>query len=224
MADNNGSGTVNVNACSATGIGGGKKTGSGTVSVNQISASGLGIYSTQVPTDPAIEIDITDYINFFLGSKSTVVELETLEISHPSWSQTYYVVRNAIDGLTATNENGEELTFDYYPLTLEGSAVKEDLDYVVKVKLGDLGEIIPTELDNTTQDPIGFNTKPTVIYRSYRSDDLSKPMFGPLLLQINEFNFTKEGAEFEARAPLLNINRTGEIYDLTRFYPLKKSL
>jgi hypothetical protein len=163
------------------------------------------------------------YVSFFLNSKASIVELELIELSHPNFSVIYRIVRNAVNGVTVTLETGEVAFFDYYPLSLEGSTVQEDLDYIITIKVGDLGEIIPAELDRISVND-GFSIKPKVIYRLYRSDDLSEPMFGPLLLEISEFNFIKDGAEFEAKAPLLNISRTGELYSLNRFPMLRGNL
>jgi len=161
------------------------------------------------------------YISFFLNSKSSIAELELIELSHPEFSTVYRIVRNAVEGITVTLETGESSFFDYYPLSLEGSTVQEDLDFIITIKVGDLGEIIPVELDRIAKAVNGFKTKPAVIYRSYRSDDLTAPMYGPLLLEISEFNFIRDGAEFEAKAPLLNISRTGESYSLARFPMLR---
>lgn len=176
------------------------------------------------------------YVSFFLNSRASIVELELIEISHPDFKgppdidtgefngDPYRIVRNAVNGITVTLETGEEAFFDYYPLSLEGSSVKEDLDYIITIKLGDLGEVIPLELDRLASSNNGFQIKPKVIYRLYRSDDLAAPMYGALLLEISEFNFIKDGAEFEAKAPLLNINRVGETYTLDRFPMLRGNL
>ena len=160
-------------------------------------------------------------IDFFFDSQASIAELELIELSHPNFSQTYYVVRNAIKGVTVTLETGTVQLFEYYPLAIEASTVREDLDYIIKMKFGDLGEVIPKELDLLAGAANGFQTKPLLLYRTYRSDELTVPMYGPLRLEVAEFNFVKDGAEFEAKAPLLNINRTGEVYTLDRFPMLR---
>lgn len=161
-----------------------------------------------------------DYAAFFLNSTSDIVELDLLEISHPSFTQTYYIVRNDTEGVTVTLEDTTEQEFTYYPLRITPTSASDDLDQVLRIDLGDLGEIIPTELDAVAADE-GFGTKPTVKYRTYRSDDLSGPMYGPITLEVVTLNFTKEGCSFEAKAPQLNTNKTGELYNLTRFPMLK---
>lgn len=161
------------------------------------------------------------YIDFFFKSQSSIAELELIELSHPDFSQVYRVVRNAVEGITVKLETGADEFFDYYPLAIEASTVREDLDYIINIKIGELGEVIPMELDLVAGAANGFQIKPLIKYRTYRSDELLAPMFGPLNLEITEFNFVKDGAEFEAKAPLLNINRTGEVYTLDRFTMLR---
>lgn len=163
---------------------------------------------------------MSEYAEYFLKSKSTVVHLETIEISHPNFTKIYRVVRNAIQGVTVTLEDSQVVTFDYYPLGIEVNGVKDDLDSSLKITMGDLGEILPLELDQIASNS-GFGIKPVVKYRVYRSDDLTKPLFGPILLEVSNLAFTQEGASFEASAPSININKTGEIYSLERFPMLR---
>jgi hypothetical protein len=63
--------------------------------------------------------------------------------------------------------------------------------------------------------------KPTVTYRTYRSDDLSAPMFGPVVMEIQAIAMTRQGSSFEAKAPSLNVSRTGETYTIDRFPGLR---
>lgn len=52
---------------------------------------------------------MTDLAEFFLASPPRVVLLDCLEISHPNFSQTYRIVRNAPSGVTVTH-SGEPVT------------------------------------------------------------------------------------------------------------------
>lgn len=157
---------------------------------------------------------------YFLSSPSSVVYLETLEISHPSFTRTYYIVRNAIGGINAAVEGGTVRAFEYYPLRIKPVGSSDDLEQVLLVDLGDLGEIIPIELDAIAAAG-KMGTKPTVIYRAYRSDDLTAPLAGPMRLELANLSSNLEGSSFEARAPELNANRTGEQYRLERFPMLR---
>jgi hypothetical protein len=161
-----------------------------------------------------------DYAAYFLSSPASAIQLELFEISHPDFTQTYRKVRNATAGVTVTLETEEVEFFGYFPLRIRPTSSSDDLDQMLKIDMGDLGEVLPTELDAIT-DAGGMGVKPIVRFRVYRSDDLSAPLFGPLLLEVQTFSFAREGATFEAKAPSLNINRTGEIYRLDRFPMLR---
>jgi len=163
---------------------------------------------------------MSTYEEYFLNRRSSVMSYELLEISHPDFTQTYRVVQNAVAGITVTLETGLSRFFTYYPLKISASTARDDLDYSINIQLGDLGSILPLEMD-AIDSASGFNTKPTVIYRVYRSDDLTTPLFGPLYLEVVSFTFKREGSQFEAKAPSLNVNKTGEIYDLDRFPMLR---
>lgn len=158
---------------------------------------------------------MSTYTTFFLKAPARLKQYELLEISHPNFTKIYYVVRNKAGGLTATIDTGTK-TFVYYPLRATSKGTRADLDFGLQITLGDLGETIPTELDAVAAAG-GWLTKPQVRYWTFRSDDLTTPMFGPITLQISEFPMTREGASFLASAPALNSNRTGELYIPSRF-------
>lgn len=159
-------------------------------------------------------------LSYFLDSDRSVVRLETIEFSHPDFTQTYYRVRNARDGVTVTLENATQQEFTYYPMQLTELGDQANLDTGIRVDFGDLGEVLPRELDATyAADSMG--TKPKVVYRAYRSDDLSAPLIGPLRLEATTFSFKREGASFAASAPYVNNTKTGETYNLTRFPMLR---
>ena len=115
--------------------------------------------------------------------------------------------------MTAYDENGTSRTFLFYPLKIQFSDDRNDLDYSLKIDLGDVGELLPTELDAVAS-ASGFGEKPVVKYRTYRGDDLSAPLFGPLILEVTQFTFNRVGCSFEARAPIVSLVKTGERYTL----------
>jgi hypothetical protein len=160
---------------------------------------------------------MSKYSQFFLDSASSVVDIETLEISHPSFSKTYYIVRNAINGVTVTLEDGvTSQAFDYYPLSIKQTGASDDLDQKMQIQLGDLGDVVPAEIDACVADAT-LLTKPTLIYRGYRSDDLTAPMEGPFIYEITSIAQKSDAAAFNAQAPSLNTSRTGEAYSMDRF-------
>jgi hypothetical protein len=165
-----------------------------------------------------------EYVEYVLNSSASVVQIELLEIAHPAFSQTYRIVRNVEDGITVTLEGGAVASFDYYPAQIELRSDNDDLDQELSITLGDLGELLPTELDAVAASTQGFAQKPTLIYRTYRSDDLTQPMVGPLRYEISNLAFTRDGCTFAAKAPSLNLNKTGEIYTFERFPMLRAFL
>lgn len=148
------------------------------------------------------------------------MQLECVEISHPNFTKTYYVVRNAVNGITVTHEGGTTHDYEYYPLQISKLETTDDLDSGLQINLGDIGEVLPKELD-AIRAADAFHIKPTVRYRAYRSDDLTAPMLGPFRLEVTTFSFAQEGASFDAKAPSINISQTGEIYRIERFTGLR---
>src|SRR3954470_18883417 len=114
---------------------------------------------------------MSDYSEFYLNSKASVVQLDCIEISHANFSQTFRLVRNATYGVTVTHEDSSEHDYVYCPMQCALSGPQDDLDQILTVQFGDLGEIIPAELDRV-RTANGFGEMPRLIYRTYRSDDL----------------------------------------------------
>lgn len=156
-----------------------------------------------------------DYVSFFFDSPSSVPELETLEISHPSFSKPRLLVRNSTFGLAAQSETGEPAFFEYCPMILRPMADRGTLDYGISVTLGNYDEI--SDEIARAREAGTLAIRPTVKYRSYRGDRLNKPMFGPITLQAQSISIGASGAVFDAGAPSLNLVRTGERYSVDRF-------
>ncbi len=156
-----------------------------------------------------------DYVSFFFDSPSSVPELETLEISHPSFSKTYWLVRNSTFGLGAKLESGAPVYYDYCPMSLRPLADRGTLDYGIATVLGNYDEISDEIERARAAGTLG--TRPTIRYRSYRGDKLGKPMLGPVTLQAQAITTSHEGASFDAVAPSLNVTKTGEPYSVDRF-------
>lgn len=163
---------------------------------------------------------MSDLSDFYLNSKASVVQLECLEISHSAFSQVYYLVRNAVHGVTVTHEDETSHAYSYMPMKIDLAGVTADLDHVIQIVMGDLGEVAPMELDRVRADE-KFDELPMVVYRSYRADDLSAPLDGPLVLEVRRFTMDRQGCAFEAKAPSLNVAGTGEAYSIARIPMLK---
>lgn len=162
-----------------------------------------------------------DYVGFYLNSAGSVVRIECFELSHPSFSKTYRVVRNVTAGITVTHEDSLPYHYDYYPLKIDRSNTTDDLDEGLSIGMGALGDELPQEFDRVN-DGAYSDIVPVLKYRVYRSDDLTAPMFGPSVLEVRGCNSDQSGqVSFEATAPRLNTTTTGEIYALDRFLMLR---
>lgn len=159
--------------------------------------------------------------DYFLNTRSSIVALETLEISHPSFSQVYRIVRNHSDGITATTEESVSRTFFYYPCNITRSTASDDLDYTLQVTFGDLGTILPQELDRVFSDGL-IETKPIVKYREFQSDGSTHSlMYYGEPLQIASIAFNQDGCTFEAMNTLTNSTSIGMRYTTDTFPPLR---
>lgn len=163
---------------------------------------------------------MSDYTEFFLNAGGGIVGLDCLEISHSNFSQTWYLVRNSIDGVTVIHEDASTHEYVYCPMKVAPSGSRADLDHKITFTLGDVGDIIQAELDAIVAGS-GFGERPVVNYRAYRSDDLTQPMYGPVRLEVVDLSCNHEGFSFEAQAPSLNVTKTGELYTLDRFPMLR---
>lgn len=160
------------------------------------------------------------YTEFFLNSPSSAGEIETLEISHPNFSRTYRFVRNYTGGINLTLENAATVFFEYYPLRIERAGNTSNLAQTFTVTIGDVGETLPAEIERVRAAD-AFVTFPTVKYRTYRSNDTSAPLVGPLSLVVLEVAQAAEGSVLTIAAPQANNARTGEIYSIDRFPMLR---
>ena len=158
---------------------------------------------------------------FYLGSSADVAELELFEISHPDMTRVYRFSPQALDGVTvdlSPTERGVE--FQFYPAEIKAQAARDDLDAEISIQLGDLGELMPDEVD-AIEEAGGMLIKPTLRFWVFRADDLRAPLVGPIVLEIPTLAHEEMGAAIEARAPRLNANRTGITYKLSQFPMLR---
>lgn len=159
------------------------------------------------------------YIDFFFGASPSTAEIQTLEISQPSFSQVWRLQSHYREGLAVRLETGQEAFFQYVPMRLKSLEEKADLDFGLTVILGDLGEILPEEIQRARAAGTLRTDPPLVKYRAYRSDDLTSPMFGPVSLQARQIARSEDGAKFNATAPQANVNKTGILYR-SDLYPM----
>lgn len=164
-----------------------------------------------------------------------MVQLNCLEITHadfstsagavndprPSGQSAYRLIREDEDGASITHEGpAGPFEYVYTPFTFKPLSAQDDLVQAIQISLGDVGDVIAKEIEVITA-ANGMSERPQLIFRSYRSDDLTEPLFGPVTLEIRNVTTEQDGASFEARAPELNASRTGQLYTLERFPMLR---
>lgn len=157
----------------------------------------------------------TSIFDFVLLSKSNIVALETIELSHSSFTKKYRFVRNALTDIIITIGN-QTLVYTPVPMEISPSTTSDDLDAGFSIRIGDLGEIIRNEIDRIAVTN-RWEEKPLAIYRVYRSDILTNPIVGPVSLECVDWQFDKHGFHFNAQASRLNIVSTGSLYRIERF-------
>jgi hypothetical protein len=143
--------------------------------------------------------------------------IQTVEISHPDFSQVYYLTDES-EIVTATIESGLEV--DFLPTNFEASlsSAKNDLDQNFAFSISDVDNKLDDELSRIPLD----NTENIVfIYRAYSSDDLSGAGYGAFKLQV--FDVAQKVGSFTvtAGAKQLNWSKTGKIYDYDSFPMLR---
>ena len=157
--------------------------------------------------------------DFFFNSSRAVSRIDGFTISHSSFSRVFYLVRNPNPfrpELPLKHEDGTLHTYQYCPMALKPLASRGDLDYGLSITLGDLGELLPAELDLILAADTNLE-RPAVVYRSWKSDRLDVPMSGAIRLQVDEITMSRDGSTFEAVAPYLNLTKTGSLYTRERF-------
>ncbi len=161
-------------------------------------------------------LEATTETDFYFAAPASTAGIETLEISQVSFSQVWYLQFHYRLGLWARLESAERVFFQYVPIRLRKLEETGNLDFGLTVTLGDLGEILPDEIQRAREAGTLRTHRPRVVYRVYSSDGLEAPMVGPIVLEAREISRTNDGAQFNAKAPELNISKTGELYTTDR--------
>lgn len=167
---------------------------------------------------------MSDYVAFFLNTQSSVIALDCIEISHPSFASTLYFVRNVPDGIALMHEDNSSHYYTYQPMKIDRSNVSNDLEQTMQITLADLDDSFINAIKNIRHSAYP-RVKPKIKYRLYRDDDLSSPVMSLQTLEIANVSKDKSGnVSFEAKAPELNSVKTGEVYGVERFPMLRGTL
>ncbi len=171
---------------------------------------------------------------YFFKSQTAVTRFQLLEISHPNFTQTFRVLRNkGLGDIHVLHEDSAAVVYSHFPMKIDEMGADNSLDQEIQVTLGDLGQVLPFELEQVTI-ANAMNTKPVLVYREYLSDSFVEvtiggipviqyvnPVRGPFTLEINSIAFNKQGAVFSAKPPAFNKVRTGEYYTVERLPMLR---
>lgn len=158
---------------------------------------------------------MADYTQFFLNSNGGVVALECIEISHPSFTQTFKFVRNDTNGIIAAGS-----IYQYIPMSIKRNNVTNDLDQTLSITIADMDGLLIKEVMNA----IKVVKRAKVVFKIFSSEDLTEPLITLQTLEITSFSKDSSGlVTFEAQAPALNSVKTGQTYTLEN-YPLLKGI
>lgn len=161
---------------------------------------------------------MSDYTAFFLNASSEVRALECIEISHPAFSKVYCYVKNETNGITAGGK-----FYEFQPMTIKRNNVTNDLDQSISATLADVDDelIDAVELSYETEHR---SVRAQLVYKVFRSDDLTTPMIELQTLEIPKISKSSDGrVTFDAKARGLNDVGTGRVYTFEEF-PLLRGI
>ena len=170
-------------------------------------------------------ITVDDIKDFHLDSVSSVVLLETLEISHSLWPAPIRIVTNHPDGVAVTLENGQPVIFEFIPLMIQRGNTSDDLDQTLNITVGDLGEIVPPLIQKIRD--ASSDEKPQVIYRSFAFDAASMVLTKQTPIEIirglsvAKMNQDYQATTFEAATSGKNSVKTGRTYNFKDYPDLR---
>lgn len=170
-------------------------------------------------------ITVDDIKDFHLDSVSSVVLLETLEISHSLWPAPIRIVTNHPDGVAVTLENGQRAIFEFIPLMIQRGNTSDDLDQTLNITVGDLGEIVPPLIQKIRD--ASSDEKPQVIYRSFAFDAASMVLTKQTPIEIirglsvAKMNQDYQATTFEAATSGKNSVKTGRTYNFKDYPDLR---
>lgn len=170
-------------------------------------------------------ITVDDIKDFHLNSVSSVVLLETLEISHSLWPDPIRIVTNHPDGVAVTLENNQQAFFEFIPLLIQRGNTSDDLDQTLNITVGDLGELVPPLIQKIRD--ASSDEKPQVIYRSFAFDAASMvltkqtPIEVIRGLSVAKMNQDYQATTFEAATSGKNSVKTGRTYNFKDYPDLR---
>ena len=135
-------------------------------------------------------------LNRLYASSGPEVILETLQIT--AGDQVYYLCKGW-DDITATDENGQVLTFSASGIDIALPAKNADGTQDLQFAVGNIDGVVSSAIRAALES----QSKATLTYRSYISTDLSAPSEKPFTLAIKSGSWT--ATEVQISAGYMNI-------------------
>lgn len=158
-----------------------------------------------------MSLDLETRLRVFLASApQTIHSIQVIQISHSAMSRSFALWREpyagavTIGGLVTPTEPAN------IEIGLAGSQGHLDQVFTVKLGLVDVEDIFREEMDRI---PVATQEKAILTYYEFLSDDLASVQ-STTRLQIESVSWAKGAANLSAVSPRINMNRTGEIYDM----------
>lgn len=167
---------------------------------------------------------LDEYKKFVNSAPEAQREYRTIELYHPDFSQVLRFVKDFVDinltlESTAPRNASTSVTFTALNMELNEPGENGQIEQVLSVNLGAIGNEVNDQLDQITES--GSLTPVELIYRKYYSGDLTTPV---LVLSLavadvsfsgySDVSFTGEDVDFA-------IKRAGELYTIERFPGLR---
>lgn len=169
-------------------------------------------------------VDNQAYRKFLASAPTAQREFRTLEIFHTDFASVLRFVRDGEDQTlileaTAPRDAGEAVLFTALSMEITEPGESQNLDQVLTVKLGAVGNEVQDQIDQITG--LGFLTPIQLIYRKYYSGSMDSPVLvvktSGSTIQFKGYSavaFTGEDTDFSNA-------RSGELYTLERFTTLR---
>ena len=165
-----------------------------------------------------------EYKKFVNSMPEAQREYRTIELSHPDFSGVLRFVKDFINvdltlESTAPRDASTPQTFTAISMDLNEPGENGQVEQVLTVTLGAVGNEVNTELANITES--GALIPVELIYRKYYSGDLSTPVL-VLSLSVAAVSFKGyDNVAFTGEDVDFAIKRAGELYTIERFPGLR---
>lgn len=156
-----------------------------------------------------MSLDLEQKLRVFFASAPQVIhKVDTLEISHPEMSKTFYLWREPFTATITTEDGPREVVPCNFTVKPAGSELNLDQVYEIRLDTVDIEDEFHREMDLV---PLDTTEHVRVVVREYLSDDLTD-WLSRAVLHVESVSYVIGAALITAVSPRLNTTRTGERY------------